>query len=868
MNDQPPKHALKFLRWFCREDYLEEIEGNLIELYEKQNATPDVRANRNFYWNVLLHFRPDYIRSLKGDYPLNHYDMFKNYFKIAWRSMLKQKLYSFINIGGLAIGLSCFILILLYIQHELSFDRSFQNADQIYRIYQRQKDNMYMGTDYFAVTPAGLAGALKEEYPEVAQATSVKERFALLGKDKEHYWEEGLLADPHFFEIFSFSFLQGDPEKSLKQAESIVLTQSLAKKIFGNKNPIGQSLSFQNDKPYIVTGLIEDPPTNISFQFSFVASILSDYQYEREVRQEKWNNNAFHTFISLSENKSPKELQNKLSAVFKKHSGHDETYPFQDSYYLQTLSELHLTNHVNFDIGLKGNSQYISLFSLIAALILILACVNYMNLAIARSIRRAKEVGLRKVIGARRRQLIWQFIGESILVTSLALLLALGLVQILAPLFSYLLERPIELDFVQNVYLVPGLLGLVFIVGLLSGSYPALFMSSLRPAQVLKGKIEGRFSGMNIQRWLTVGKYAISIALIISSMVIYRQFQFIQNKKLGYDREHIVTIPLRDYTLRNNIELLKSEWLKKPQIQSVTISTSLPTNITSNTIINDEAETTTEDDIIIYELRGDYDLLHLFGVELVAGRNFSPEVKKDPEEGYIINETAAAALGWTPAEAIGKNFTHQGTETVIGVVKDFHMHSMHMAIKPLMIRLDQQYFNYLSVKVLPHNLKETLNMLEASFKDYSPYPFEYQFLDEKFDELYKADLRLGEMFGFFTILSILIASLGLFGLAAFTTAQRTKEIGIRKVLGASAKSIVSLLSKDFLKMVLIGFLLAIPTAWYVMRRWLQDFAYSIGIEWQLFVIAGLSVVVFAFLTVSSQSLKAVFANPVEALKNE
>lgn len=865
MKPQPPKRALQFLRWFCRRDYLEEIEGDLFELFEQDVERSPRRARRRFTWQVLRHLRPDFIRSMTV---FNHLDMYKHYFKIAWRSMLRQKLYSGINIGGLAIGLSCFILIMLYIQHELSYDQFLSNADQIHRVYQRQAGNEYLGSDYFALTPAGLANALREEVPEIKQATTIVPRPGLLISEEQSFYEEGLLADARFFEVFPFAFRQGTPTTALQQPESLVLTESLARKIFGRQNPIGQTLQYQNDRSFTVTGVVEDPPTNSSIKFSYVLTIQSDGQYQENVKDEQWNNNSFHTFLTVDEQVDLGQLEGKVTTVFNQHDGKGPEYPFEDTYTVQPLSKMHLTNHINFDIGVKGNARYISLFTIIAILVLILASVNYMNLAIARSIKRAQEVGLRKVVGARRGQLIGQFIGESVLIAFLALGVALGIAYFLSPLFSHLLDRPIALDFVSNWYLLPGLLTLVLVVGVISGSYPALFMSALRPSTVLKGKANGRFAGSRVQKGLIIGQYATSIVLIICSMVIYRQFQFIQQKELGYEREHIVSMRVRDFGLRQHREQLKDALLKNPQVVSCTFSMGLPTNIDSSTIINDDEGSSNEDDLAIYEARGDEDFLDLFGIALVAGRNFSSDIQSDVQEAYIINETAAAAMGWTPEEAIGKQITHMGTETIIGVVRDFHMYSMHMAIEPLMIHNQAEFFNHISVKIRPENIAGTLADLQATMKMFSPFPADFQFLDDKFNTLYESDLRLGQMFGFFTVLSILIASLGLFGLAAFVARQRNKEVSIRKVLGASVQSIVQLLSKDFLGLVLVGFLLAVPLAWYAMDRWLQDFAYRVELEWWVFALAGIAAIVLAFLTVGSQSLKAAFANPASALKSE
>ena len=875
MNNQqnPPQWLLRFFRWFCHPDFQEDIEGDLIELYERKvEEYGRKRANRIFFFDVISLIRLNLLKPFKNFHHIIHYTMYKNYFKIAWRSMLRQKLYSFINIGGLAIGLTCFIMIFHDVQHELSYDRFYKDADQIYRIYQKQDGNVFLGSDYFAVTPAGLAPTLEKECPEVEAATTMREQSALLSFKKNNFWEKGLYGDTDFFEVFAFQFIQGNPKTALQNPKSIVLTESLAKKVFGSKNPMGKSIIYQNGDPYTITGIIKDPPGNISFKFSYIVDMQSSEEYMRDIKAAKWNNNSFYTFLKLKKNADPHALEAKMPALIKKHVDYGKDFPFKDKYLVNPISELHLQTNINFDIGLKGNPKYVYLFSLIAVIVLLLACVNYMNLAIARSIKRANEVGLRKVIGAVRGQLIGQFLSESILIAFLALILAMAFTQILLPLFGYLLERPIELNLFDNFYLIPGLILLVIIVGLISGSYPAIFMSSLQPIHALKGKLSRKLFGMKVQKFLIIGQYTTSIVLIISSLIIYRQFQFIQAKELGYNKDYVITVQLRDWSLYKHFEKIKNECLKNPQILSLSASNSLPTNIDSSTLIDIEDDDKEIDDLTIYRANVDYDYLDVFGIELVAGRNFSPKFKTDQEQSYLINETAARIIGWTPEKAIGKyilSYSKKSKYKVIGVVKDFHMHSMHMAIQPLMLKLrDKQYFSFISVKVRPEKLPQTMDILQKTMKKYSPYPFEYAFLDDQFDQLYKDDTRLGEIFGFFTILSILIASLGLFGLAAFTAQQRTKEIGIRKVLGASIQNIMTILSKDFLTLVVFSFLLAIPIAWYMMHQWLQDYAYRVDIEWWIFALAGLSALIVAFFTISFQSLKAALANPVDSLKDE
>ncbi|MDX2246819.1 MAG: ABC transporter permease [Bacteroidia bacterium] len=793
--------------------------------------------------------------------------MYKNYLKIAWRSMLRQKLYSFINISGLAIGLTCFLLIFLYVQHELSYDRFYENADQIYRVYQRMEGNTYLGTDKVAYTTVGLAPTLVAEYPEVNHATTIRDRSSLLSYNENNFYEEGINADPHFFEVFRHPLLRGNPATALKKDKSLVLTESLARKMFGDEDPMGKTVLYRNIDEFIVTGILKDIPTNSSLKFSFLSPILSSTQYKEEMAGDPWNNNDYYTFFTLVEGANPLALQDKFPMLLAKYLKRNADYPFKDSYYVQSLSDLHLETDMNFDIGLKGNAKYLSLFILIGILILLLACVNYMNLAIARSIKRAGEVGLRKVIGATRGQVMGQFLGESVLIACFALVLALVMTYYLAPVFGYILDRPIELNFLENIYLFPGLLGLVLVVGILSGSYPAFRMSSVRPIQVLKGKMEGKVSGLNIQRWLTIGQYTISIVLIISSLVIYQQFQFIHNKELGYKTDHVLTISVLDWQLRNHFKELENEWAGNPNIISMTTTGELPTNVTSSTLIS-HIDAPKDDHFTIYRARVGYGYLDTYSIRLIAGRDFSRNIRSDSTESLIINETAAKAFGWTPEEAIGKTVKDHKSRKIIGVVKDFHMHSLHLKIEPLMLEFRDSWFAFIGVKVRPENLGEAMTSFQKSLGTYSPYPFEYKFLDDNFDQLYRSDQKAGEILGFFTILSILIASLGLFGLAAFTAGQKTKEIGIRKVLGASVNNIVNMLSLDFMKMVLGGFLLAVPIAWYVMNQWLLDFAYRIELEWWVFVLAGGIASLVAFLTISFQSIRAATTNPVESLRNE
>lgn len=873
-----PKHApskwfLKFFRWYCNPDYAEDLEGDLLERFEQKANQKNIRsAKTGFVFDVLKLFRPGIIRPLHSSKNFNEFGMFKNYFTIASRNLLNQKLYSIINIGGLMIGLTCFVMIFLYVQHELSYDNFYTKKDSIYQVYQQQIGNEYMGSDYFSVTPAGLASVLMETYPEVENATTMVERQALLTIGNSPYLSTGLWADPNFFEIFDYPFKEGNSEKIFDQPTAIVLTKSFANKVFGNIPALGKTVMITDhygDKDFIVTGVLEDLPKNSSLQFEYVANLQSNSEYNEAVASPTWNNNNYHTFFLLKPQADPITLQKKLPAIVEKYIEVNEDYHFKYTYYIRPLSELYLQTNSNFDIGLKGNIQYLVLFSCIAIIVLLLACVNYMNLAIARSIQRAKEVGLRKVSGAVRGQLIGQFLGESVFIALIALFLAIGLTYWLLPYFSAIIERPLTLELINNPGLLLVLSLVVLFVGLFSGSYPAFFMSALKPINTLKGKITSGSPKMKLQSGLVVLQFATSIILIISSLVIYLQFDFIQNKELGYDKDHILVVQTRSKEVRKSIEPIKQAMLAQTNIKRITTFNSLPSDIGSSSLARNKEDGNDEENIAIYQNTVDYDYLKTFGLKLVAGRNFSPEIESDKDK-VIINESAAYAFGWTPEEAVGNQFYRVGQKylEVIGVVKDFHMFAMHLKIQPLMISLRNDYFNFVAMKVEPNGLQNTIALVEDTFQKYSHYPFEYQFMDDEFDRLYKADIKLGKIFGVFTLLSIIVAALGLFGLAAYITKQRTKEIGIRKVLGASIQRIVTLLVRDFLIMVFVGFVLAVPIAWGIMNIWLENYAYRITLEWWIFVIAGILAAIVSLVTISSQSIKASMSNPVDSLRSE
>ncbi|WP_339814232.1 ABC transporter permease [uncultured Imperialibacter sp.] len=863
----PPKLPLRFFRWFCHPDYQEDIEGDLFERFDDRCLEKgQSKAKWLFTLDVIKLFRPTIIKPIGGSYRMNQFGMFKNYVKVGWRSMLRQKLYAAINVGGLALSLTAFILIFLYVRHELSFDRFYPDSKRIYRTYQQQTFNPFMGSDYFAVMPAGFAETLMSDFPEVEAATSLQAPTRIITMGEVSYLEKGISADPQFFKVFDFNFLRGDAESALLTPESIVLTESLAQKLFGTDDVMGRSLTLDGRKVQ-VTAIIQDPPLNSTLQFTHVWSLEADQYYLDDKAKEKWEGNAFYSFLKVKEGADAVGLQAKMPELLKQRWAYDD-YP---TYLIQPITEWHLQTAVNFDLGPRGNPAQLALFSMIAALILILACVNYMNLAIARSIGRAKEVGLRKVIGAHKWQLVMQFLGESVFVTFVALAVAALLLPASLPYFGQMVDRTLVFNMGDFIMLAPGLLLLVIIVGILSGSYPALFMSSLVPVKVLKGKMNASDSGIRLQKGLIIGQYAISVAMIICSLVAYAQFKFISEKELGFEKEHVFTIRSYDGNVRDSFEAIKAEWLANPKVVAVTISQNLPTNVEQSNVVSLKEEgKETDYDHTIYQLRTDENYLEVFGMELIAGRTLSPEYALDQSsKNIVVNEAACREFGWSVDEAVGKTFTSgwEGDKTIVGVIKDFHMHSMHMTIAPLLVEL-RENFRYISVKVKPGDLPATVVSLEETFRKYSSLPFDYEFLDDNFDKLYKADIRQGEIFGFFTVIALLIACLGLFGLAAFSTQQRAKEVGIRKVLGASVGHIVALFASRFIKMVAIGYLIALPVGWWLVDQWLQEFAYRVAVQWWMLALPGLAAVIVAFLTISSQSTRAALANPVDSLRNE
>lgn len=870
MQPKPPKFALRFLRWFCREDYLEEVEGNMIELFEQQFQSTPHKAKWQFWWLVISHFRPDFIKSFRRN-PIINLAMFQNYFKVAWRNLVKQKLYSLINLSGLTVGLTCFMLIALYVQYELSYDSHHEASDRIYRVVQQQEGNIFRGTDFFSVTPEPLAPALVATFPEVETAATIGLSNNLLSYQDVVTAPGNMFADERAFEIFDIRVLRGEGQEVLNDPTSILLSESLAERYFGVEDPLGKEMLFDNSRPLQVKGIFKDIPANQHFTYDCILPLKTADEYKESLGRWDWNN--YWTYLVLAEGYDYQALEEKMTVFDEYTIPAYANFPFGHSkFFLQPIEDIHLHSNVNLEPGVIGDIRYVYLFLSIAFIIVLLAAINYMNLATARSVSRSREVSMRKVLGAQRKQLMTQFLGESFLLTIISFVLAIGLAYYLIPQFNQLLAQPIELTMISSYWVLVALFASAVLIGGLSGLYPAVFLSSIRPASVFRGEIFKKLGkGTSLRNILVVGQFTAAIILIIGSMVVYQQLHFIQNKKLGFNEDQVVYVPFFYKEVGEKADIIREELLRHPQIDKVSVIKNLPINSGDQGVVEDWEGNEDKQSIYCYRNYVDYDYLDLFEIELVAGRNFSLEHPTDSTQAYLLNEAAVSVLGWSLQEAIGKSF--RGGQ-VIGVVRDFHFQPMDLNIEPqfTMLRVEANNsanFGNVTMKVKAEDLENTLAHIESVFKTIAPHlPMSYNFLDESLDQLYASEQRLGQAFNLFTMLALLIAAIGLFGLVSHSVIQRTKEIGIRKVLGASATSIVQLLSRDFLLLVLISTVIATPLAWYLMQKWLQGFAYRIELQWWLFLLAGCVVIMVAMATVSLQSLKAAWLNPVDSLKRE
>ncbi len=805
--------------------------------------------------------------------------MLKNYIKIALRNLKRNKLYSILNITGLAVGITCCILILLYVQDELSYDRFHENADRIYRV-----------TSHFVLKDRGMNFAstahvqgpmFKEAYPEVenyVRFNSYGSRRMIRYKDTSYAEEKFIWVDNSIFDIFTFNLIKGNPKEALVKPNTVVITEEIAEKYFGDEDPIGKNLQIHNDELYMVTGVVENIPTNSHIRPDFLASFSTlDLQPTGNATADLVNNVDYYTYLLLKEGADYKELENKFVGFVEKYLG-----PLFSSiggsakYELQPLTSIYLHSHKENELERTGDMAYVWLFSGIGLFILLLACLNFMNLSTARSANRAKEVGLRKVVGAHRLQLIKQFIGESMILTFIAILFSLIFVSFTLTIFNNISGKSLSMSTLSNPVPLLGLFVFFITVSLIGGSYPAFFLSAFRPVEVLQGKLRRGAKSSILRIALVSLQFTVSIVLIIGTLVVDEQLSFVRNKKLGYDKDHVIALRIRNEDTQKRVEAIRNSLLSNPAILDVSASSSLPLGQNSFSA-HHIAGQPPEEMIMLYTQIVDEHFIDTYKMEIVQGRNFSRDYPTDPQESIIINEAAAKKLGWQDGP-LGReieafmSLTEFKKYRVIGVVKDYHFQSLHEKIRPLVLYNASPYGgNYyrISMRVRPENIQETIAFLRSKWKEFdSRYPLEFVFVDEQYDAMYRAEERLGKLFGYFTALAILIGCLGLFGMSAYSAEQRTKEIGIRKVLGATTSHVTVLLVREFTKWVLLAVLIAWPVGYFIMNSWLQNFAYRIGLGAGTFVLAALLALIIALMTVTYQALKAAVANPAESLKYE
>lgn len=794
--------------------------------------------------------------------------MLKTQIKLAWRNLIKNKAYLIVNLSGLTVAMTCFILIGLFVEFELGFDKHHQKSHSTYRIVQQQKGNSYQGTDLFAVAPLPLGEALLQDFPEVEHVTNLNTGGALLIKDDVSLVQQGLYTDTNYFDVFTTLVKEGNGKEALEDPNTILLTESLSHKLFGNRSPLEQTLKFGDGKTYTVKAVVEDPPKNQHFTYDFIVSYKGQGYYPNDVGF--WVSNNYHTYLTLDEAQSHTDLEKKMAIYEKitKPAYKKQGFEFYPEYKLQPLEDIHLKSDINMELSQNGDIKNVRLFAFIALIIIALAAINYTNLATSKSAQRSREVGVSKVLGAKRGNLIVQYLSESVFLTLTSFLFALLLVTILLPYFNEFLNREISFDIFTNSPILLLLLSIALTIGIIAGLYPAFFLSGMSAVKALKGNfLKDRKEGTLLRNTLVIGQFAVAIGLAIASVIIHQQLQFTQNKKLGYSKEQLLHVRYFEPEITAKQDILKEMLLKHPDIDKVSLSSQLPFNVTSQGPVSSWEGNVNKEQLYIHRTYVDYDFLDVFQMELAQGRNFSPEIASD-SSAYLINEAALKALGWQ--DAIGKTFVDG---KVIGVLKDFHLKTFDQAIEPLFMALRTpeftRNFGEVVVKMAMNEPNETSRFVEETMKSIVPQvPYEARFVNDSYTRFYDEERRLGQIFNLFTILSLFIAGMGLFGMVSFQIVQRSKEISIRKVLGSSAQGIVKLLVKGFIGQILIALVIAIPIAYYFMEEWLQEYVYRISIPWWVGLFIGLFAMVLAFLSVGFQSIKVALRNPVDNLRAE
>ena len=816
--------------------------------------------------------------------------MLRTYLKIAWRNLMKSKAFSFINVFGLAIGLTCCMLITVYLHHETSYDSHHANIADLYQV-----GTIFVkpgNEDITANTPSPMAKAMQQEFPEIKQTARLMELFSedktLLqyrpdGGDMRSFYEtRGFMADSTFFRMFTYKFKEGDPKTSLEGPLSLVVSEEIAAKLFGKEPALNKivriSSNTNGDFDFRVTGVFipSKLPSHIDARFflSFQGGGMSDFI---NTRTELASNNMFYTYLQLAPGADAKKLERQFPAFIDKYAGKDlKALGFYKKQFLVPVKDVHLYSKIERNVSSPGNRTSLYILASIAVFTLLIACINFMNLSTARSSKRSAEVGVRKVLGAEKQSLIRQFLGESVLMALIALVFAIIITKLLLPFFGELSGKSFSLPLKNQLILFGSFVGLGIVTGLIAGSYPAFYLSSFAPVKVLKGRFSNTMAAISLRKVLVVFQFAISVVLIIASVVISRQMKYLYSKDLGFTKEQQVVIPLRSNIAKRAYTSFKSELERNPRIISVGASFYYPGIFNPSDMPLYKEGANMAESKRVYMNYVDNSFLQTLDIKPVAGRLFSKAFPADTNARMVLNETAVRQLGFeSPAKAVGKFavIEWQGQTykwEIIGVTKDFHFQKLHLNIEPYGFQLiNNPQFSYAIAHSKPGDIQATLKSIAAKWHRVNPNePFDYSFLDQDFNKGYAVEVRLASLVGYFTVIAILISCLGLFGLAMFSAEQRTREIGIRKVLGSSVSGIITLLSKDFLKLVGIAILIASPLAWYIMNTWLQEFAYKTNISWEVFLITSIVAITVALVTISFQAIRAAIANPVKSLRTE
>ncbi len=875
------RSALRFLKWFCPDHLYEEIEGDLIQKFEKDvKQFRELRASRRLIWNAIRFFRPGILFRNKILIEVNQMDMLLNHLKFATRIFLKDKFFSTLNILGLALGISVSLVLLLILQNDLTYDQHYPNHKRIYRLgchYQ------ITGMDeWVARTARELGPILKADFPEVQAIVPVKpmDRTLVKYESKENlkiFYEENVIhTDSTYFRVFTHYFISGDVRTCMNDPHALVITESTARKYFGEDDPYDKSLLIDNTF-WKVTAVIKDLPENSHLKFDIALSGLPDYREwtikeGRPISEAFWNPDVY-MYLFVPENYDPENFYKKWPAIYAKYFKETgDQVSGKNAPILEPLANIHFYSDLQ-DNEPHGNKAFLYAITCIGILIILLACINYMNLSTAKSISRTKEIMIKKIVGSRRRTMVLSFLSESILLSFISMILAIVIVFLLlnSTSFNLLIGKNLSLDFLHNQVLLFGTIGITLGIGFLSGLYPAFYLPGMPTIKTLKGAFKNSKSSLILRKSLITIQFAISIFVVVCTLFMHDQINFVQNKDLGFDKDNLLVLPILDTLVFNKIPTVKNELLLNRNILAVTAAQDVMGMGVGSSVMYGESETGMKQEGGVLCLFVGDDYLKTMGMTLISGRDFQPGPKVDEKGMYIANESAVELMGWGK-NALGKKVHFWGGENagqVIGVVKDFNVNSLYQGVDPMFIVKGHWDKGFLQIRLTGDNLPETIKYIKDKWSQYDPnHPFEFFFLDQRFNEQYKNDVLQNKLLSILSFICIFISLLGLLGLSAFAATQRTKEIGVRKVLGANIPDIILLLSKDVLLLVILSAILVVPVSWWVITRWMENFAYKTQLDYSLYLMVTALSLVFVFLTIMIQSLKTARSNPVDSLKYE